>query len=168
MKKYNDLSDLLNDQLKDLYNAEKQQLDAFQKILLKTTSPVLKKIFNRHLEETEEQTTRLEKALGLLDESTKGGENKVMEELIERCYKMIKKSTDDRVLDAALVNSVQCINHFEITCYGTAIAYANALESKEVAELLQKTLEEEKNIDHDLTKIAMESINEKAKAEVVM
>lgn len=167
MKKSNDLSDLLNDQLRDLYNAEKQQLEALPKILLKTTSPGLKKIFNKHLEETEEQTIRLEKALGLLNESTKGGEDKVMEELIERCYKMIKKCTDDRLLDAALVHSVQCINHFEIACYGTAIAYANALEVREIARLLRKTLEEEKNIDHDLTKIAVESINEKAKAEMV-
>lgn len=168
MKKLHDLSDLLNDQLKDLYNAEMQLLEALPIILLKTTSPGLKRILNKHLEAIEEQTIRLETALEMLNESTKGGENKVMEELIERCYKMIKKSADDRLLDAALVNSVQCINHFKIACYGTAIAYANALESEEIARLLQKTLEEEKNTDYDLTKIAVQSINEKAKAEVVM
>jgi ferritin-like metal-binding protein YciE len=160
----NNLRDALVDEIKDLYNAEKQLTKALPKMAKGATSDELREAFESHLEETEGQVTRLERVFELLDEKPRGKHCAGMAGIIEEGSEKLQEDMEDSVLDACLIASAQKVEHYEIGAYGTAIAWAEALELTEVAQILGETLAEEKSADEKLSALAESGINEAATA----
>jgi ferritin-like metal-binding protein YciE len=141
MPKLKNLEELFHHQLKDLYSAEKQLLEALPKMAKKAQDPNLKKAFENHLAETEEHKARLEQVCEILGISPGRMKCKAMEGLIEEGEDMIHEDADADVKDAGLIAEAQRIEHYEISGYGTAHHYAERLGFKDVAKLLQATLD---------------------------
>jgi ferritin-like metal-binding protein YciE len=158
------LRDALVDEIKDLYNAEKQLTKALPKLAKASTNDELREAFESHLEETENQVTRLERVFELLDEKPRGKHCAGMAGIIEEGNEKLEEDMEDSVMDACIIKSAQSAEHYEIGSYGTAIAWAEALELTEIAELLQETLAEEKAADAKLSALAESGINEAATA----
>ncbi len=158
------LSDLYVHELKDLYSAEKQIIKALPKMVKAASNDQLKAGFQQHLEETKEQAARLEKLLKNHDETTRGPKCKGMEGVLKEGEEMIEEEADDEVRDAGLIAAAQRVEHYEIAGYGCARTYAELLDDKEGARLLQQTLDEEAATDKKLTKLAKSTINVAAAA----
>jgi ferritin-like metal-binding protein YciE len=158
------LRDALVDEIKDLYNAEKQLTKALPKLAKASTNDALREAFESHLEETENHVTRLEKVFELLDEKPRGKHCAGMAGIIEEGNEKLEEDMEDRVMDACIIKSAQSAEHYEIGSYGTAIAWAEALDLTEIAEVLQETLAEEKAADAKLSALAESGINEAATA----
>lgn len=162
MSKLKNLDELLQHELKDLYSAEKQLLEALPKMAEKAADPKLKQAFESHLEETKIQKERLEKVCDLLGINPGRMKCKAMEGLIEEGEDMIDEKATPETKDAGLIASAQRIEHYEISGYGTAAHFAEFLGHAEAAKLLNETLKEEQNADTKLNKLAKSSINKKA------
>jgi ferritin-like metal-binding protein YciE len=160
----NNLRDALVEEIKDLYNAEKQLTKALPKLARRATSDELRDAFESHLEETEGQITRLERVFELLDEKPRSKHCAGIAGIIEEGSEMMQEDAEDSVMDAILIASGQRAEHYEIGAYGSVIAWAEALELTEVAQLLNETLAEEKAADEKLSAIAESGINEAATA----
>jgi ferritin-like metal-binding protein YciE len=160
----NNLREALVDEIRDLYNAEKQLTKALPKMAKASTNDELREAFESHLEETEGQITRLERVFELLDEKPRGKHCAGMAGIIEEGNEKLQEDMEDSVMDAVIIKSAQSAEHYEIGSYGSAIAWAEALGLAEVAEILQETLAEEKAADEKLTAIAESGINEAATA----
>jgi ferritin-like metal-binding protein YciE len=158
------LRDALVDEIKDLYNAEKQLTKALPKLAKASTNDELREAFESHLEETENQVARLERVFELLDEKPRGKHCAGMAGIIEEGNEKLEEDMEDSVMDACIIKSAQSAEHYEIGSYGTAIAWAEALDLTEIAELLQETLAEEKAADAKLSALAESGINEAATA----
>ncbi len=156
MSKLNSARDLLIHELKDLYSAETQLMKALPKMAKAASSEELKKAFEQHLEQTQEQVARLERIGEQLGESMKGKKCKAMEGLIEEGKETLEEEGDPTVLDLAIIGAAQKVEHYEIAGYGTARTLAELLGEEDVAEILQETLDEEGDTDKLLTEIAME------------
>lgn len=157
MAKMKNLEDFLMDELKDLYSAENQLLKALPKMAKAATSEELSAAFESHLKETEGHVERLEKISKLAGgRALKGKKCKAMEGLIEEGKELMQEDTTPEVMDVALICAAQKVEHYEIASYGCAATYARLLGYDEVAELLNDTLEEEKNADVKLSTIADE------------
>lgn len=163
MKKMNDLHDLFSEQLRELYNAEKQQLETYQKFIKKSESSELKELLQKNLDKTTNHVKRIEDAMKHMGESKRIAESKSMKELLDRGLYLMKYSGNEEVLEAGLITAVQGVKHFEISLYGTLIAFADLLGKKEVSDILKKILVEEKALDKEFTQVAEESINVRAK-----
>ncbi|MDO6760213.1 ferritin-like domain-containing protein [Tamlana sp. 2_MG-2023] len=157
------LQDLFEHQLKDLYSAETQLLDALPKVGKRANNGDLKNAFEAHLEETKEHKQRLERICNALDISTSGETCKAMKGLIQETESFIDEVGDKAVMDAGLIAEAQRIEHYEISAYGTAVRYAKELGFDEIATILQKTLDEEYQADNKLDKLAEGRLNTKAK-----
>ena len=164
MAEMTSLRDALIEEMRDLYNAEKQIVKALPKLAKSTSSPDLREAFETHLEETHNQVTRLEQAFELLETPAKGKPCPGMAGIIEEGSEVMQQDVDGAVLDAMLIAAAQRVEHYEIGAYGTAKAWAEALQLDDVADLLQQTLDEEKAADEKLTALAEEGINDAAKA----
>lgn len=162
MSKLRTLEDLFEHQLKDLYSAEKQLIEALPKMAETATDPGLKKAFESHLAETQEQKKRLEQVCELVGISPGRIKCKAMEGLVEEGEETIDEKATPEVKDAGLIAAAQRIEHYEISGYGTAAHYAERLGKAEAAELLRKTLAEEQAADTKLNKLAKGYINAKA------
>jgi len=162
MAEVENLQDALVDELKDLYNAEKQLIKALPKLAKNATSRQLSAALTAHLRETRTQVRRLEQAMRLLDETPKGKLCDGMQGIIKEGNKMIEEVTDGPVLDACIIAAAQRSEHYEIGAYGTCIAWARALGHRDVARLLAETLNEEKAADKKLSKLAESGINDAA------
>jgi ferritin-like metal-binding protein YciE len=162
MSKLKSLEDLFEHQLKDLYSAEKQLIEALPKMAETATDPGLKKAFETHLEETREQKKRLEQVCELVGISPGRMKCKAMEGLVEEGEEAIDEDATPEVKDAGLIAAAQRIEHYEIAGYGTAAHYAERLGKTEAAQLLAQTLKEEQLTDTKLNKLAKGYINEKA------
>jgi ferritin-like metal-binding protein YciE len=162
MSKLKSLEDLFEHQLKDLYSAEKQLLEALPKMAETAADPGLKKAFETHLEETKEQKKRLEQVCELVGISPGRMKCKAMEGLVEEGEETIDEDATPEVKDAGLIASAQRIEHYEIAGYGTAAHYAERLGHAEAAALLSQTLKEEQQTDTKLNKLAKGYINQKA------
>jgi len=160
------LESLLIHELKDLYSAETQLIKALPKMAKAATSEALKSAFEEHLEQTEQQKVRLDEVFKLLDGSPRGQKCKAMEGLIEEGQDIITEEGDEVTKDAALIAAAQRVEHYEIAGYGAARAFAEILEKSDVADLLQETLDEEKETDQKLTELAMSEINLQAAEKV--
>ena len=160
----NNLREALVDEIKDLYNAEKQLTKALPKLAKASTNDELREAFESHLEETMGQITRLERVFELLDEKPRGKHCAGMAGIIEEGNEKLEEDMEDAVMDACIIKSAQSAEHYEIGSYGTAIAWAEALDLSEVAEILQETLAEEKAADEKLSALAESGINEAATA----
>jgi ferritin-like metal-binding protein YciE len=154
-----DLEDLFVDQLRDLYNAEKQLTKALPKMAKKASDDQLKQAFTQHLEQTEEHVERLEQILEKLGKRASGKTCKAMQGLIEEGKELMEEDAEPEVLDAGLIAAAQRVEHYEIAGYGTVRAYAKLLGNNDAAKLLQKTLDEEGDTDKKLTQLAESTIN---------
>ena len=160
----NNLREALVDEIRDLYNAEKQLIKALPKMAKASTNDELREAFETHLEETQGQVARLERVFELLDEKPRGKHCAGMAGIIEEGNEKLEEDMEDAVMDACIIKSAQSAEHYEIGSYGTAIAWAEALELTEVAEILEETLAEEKATDEKLSALAESGINEAATA----
>ncbi len=149
------LKDLFIDEIKDLYNAEKQLTKALPQMAKSATSEELKKAFDNHLKETENQIIRLEKVFKELDLAPKGKKCEAMEGLIKEGKGLMEEIAKSDTLDAALIAAAQKIEHYEIASYGTVRTYAEQLNYIRAEELLQETLEEESAANEELSDLAM-------------
>jgi ferritin-like metal-binding protein YciE len=156
------MSDLLLDQLKDLYSAEQQLVRALPKLAEAACSQSLKEAFEGHLGETEGQVTRLERAFQQLGVKPNGRTCRGMEGLLREGDEMTHESGSESVRDAGLIAAAQRVEHYEIAAYGCAITFARLLGHEEVVSLLEETLSEEKAADDKLTGIADEEVNQAA------
>lgn len=155
------LRDLYLEELKDLYDAEHQIIKALPKMVNKASSDELRNALQEHLEVTREQATRLENIFEQMGERAKAKKCKGMAGLVEEGSEILKEDMDEDVKDAAIISAAQRVEHYEMAAYGTVRTYANLLGENEAAELLQKTLDEEKQADQTLNEIA-EQINVEA------
>ena len=153
------LHDALLDELKDLYNAEKQLTKALPKMAKNATNPPLRAALTSHLKETQNQVRRLERVFSLLDEKPKGKLCDGMQGIIKEGNKMMEEIEEGPVLDACLIAGGQRAEHYEIGAYGTCIAWAKQMGHKDVVTLLAQTLNEEKAADKKLSALAESGIN---------
>lgn len=153
--------DLYIEELRDLYSAERQLVQALPRVAEAATSPELKKAVEAHLEQTETQVSRLEQIFEALGEKPTGHKCEAMEGLIEEAKGLIEDVEAGPILDAALIGGAQKVEHYEIAGYGTARTFAELLGHAEHVELLQATLDEEGQTDKDLTELSMK-LNQKA------
>ncbi len=158
------LREALVEEIRDIYNAEKQLVKALPKMAKGAESDELRAAFEEHLEETEGQVTRLERVFELLDEKPRGKHCAGMAGIVEEGSEKLQEDMEGSVLDACLIGAAPKVEHYEICAYGTAIAWAEALGLSEVVEVLNETLEEEKAADEKLTALAESGINQAATA----
>jgi ferritin-like metal-binding protein YciE len=156
------LQELLVDEMRDIYNAENQILKALPKMAKKATNPKLKQAFESHLQETEGHVERLRKVFEGLGQKPTGKKCAAMQGIIEEGSELMSEDMSDEAMDAALIAAAQKVEHYEIASYGTVRAWANVAGMKDVAKVLQQTLNEEGAADEKLTKIAESSINVQA------
>lgn len=157
------LEDLFEHQLKDLYSAESQLVDAIPKMVKAAHDSQLKKAFENHLEETKTHKKRLEEICEELSIKPTGEECKAMKGLVKEAESMISEKANDEVKDAGLIAEAQRVEHYEISGYGTAVRFAKELGHDSIAKKLQKTLDEEYNADQKLDNLAERRLNVKAK-----
>jgi len=155
------LEKLYLEELKDLYSAENQLIDALPKMVKSAKDSKLKAAFRVHLKQTREHARRLERICKAMDKSPKGKKCEGMEGLIKEAKGLIREKPDRSVLDAGLISAAQHVEHYEMAGYGTVRNYARLLGYKGAARVLQQTLNEEGKTDHLLTRLAA-SINVKA------
>jgi ferritin-like metal-binding protein YciE len=160
--KLDSLRDLLIEELRDLYNAENQLVEALPKLAEAATSSELKSAFNHHLQETRQHVTRLERTFQQIGEKSSGETCEAMKGLIKEGDVLVKAEGDPSVRDAGLVGAAQRVEHYEIAGYGTARSLARRLGENEIAETLQQTLNEEAQADKKLTSIAESQVNVQA------
>src|SRR5262249_44518714 len=152
--------DLLTEQLKDLYNAENQIIKALPKMAKTASNPELRRGFEEHLEQTRHHVERLEQAFDHLDQKAKGKKCEAIEGLVEEAKELMDEDIDEATLDAGLIAAAQKVEHYEIASYGCARTWAQQLGFREVAELLEETLDEEKATDKKLTDLAESMVNQ--------
>ena len=158
------LRDALIDEIKDLYNAEKQLTKALPKMAKSATSEDLRAALESHLEETEGHVSRLEQVFEMLDEKVRGKQCAGMAGIIEEGNSMLEEDFEGAVLDACIIAAGQRAEHYEMAAYGVTIAWAEALGLTDVAGLLRETLEEEEAADAKLSALAEGEINAEAAA----
>jgi len=151
---------LLINELKDIYSAEKQITRALPKMAKQASNTELKTAFETHLKETEGQIKRLDRVFEILGKTSGGKTCKGMQGLIEEGTEVMQE-TEGEVSDAALIAAAQKVEHYEIASYGSVRTWAQIMGQKEIADLLQQTLEEEGETDHKLTQLSSK-INKQA------
>jgi ferritin-like metal-binding protein YciE len=157
--KLESLRKLYLDELKDVYDAEHQILDALPKMADAASSPQLKNGFREHLEQTRQQVRRLEEIFGKLDEKPHRKTCKGMKGLLAEGEEYVKAKGDEDTIDASLISAAQRVEHYEMAAYGTLRTYARTLGHEDHARLLQQTLDEESRTDQKLTELAEAGIN---------
>ena len=153
------LDDLFMHTLQDIYYAENQIVKNLPKMIEKASSPELKQAFERHLHETEHQVRRLDKVFEMLKQPSKAVTCAAMDGILSEAKEIMGDCDDADVRDAAMLSAAQAVEHYEITRYGSLIAYAKQLGSPDIASVLSETLEEEKATDRILTEIATTRVN---------
>ena len=156
------LDDLFVHQLQDIYYAENQITKALPKMISKATNPQLKQGFEKHLEETRNQVKRLETVFQMHGHEPKAVTCPAIDGIITEADEVAGDVADKEVLDAALIASAQAVEHYEITRYGTLVAWAKQLGRKDCAAVLQENLDEEKATDQKLTAMAESKVNQLA------
>jgi ferritin-like metal-binding protein YciE len=148
--------------LQDIYYAEKQILKALPDMEQKASNPQLKTAFKSHLEETKGHVKRLEQVFKMHGQEPKGVDCPAIDGIIEEANDVASDVDDKQVLDAALAAAAQAVEHYEMSRYGTLIAWAKQLGRSDCASVLEETLKEEKAADMKLTKIAESLVNRQA------
>jgi ferritin-like metal-binding protein YciE len=163
--KFNSLHEVLTDYIRDLYNAESQLVKALPKMAKAASAPELRGAFEEHLGQTRRHVERLEQVCVDLGIKPKGKTCHAMKGLIEEGQEVISSTGDPAARDAALIGAAQKVEHYEIAAYGTARTFARVLGELAAADLLQKTLDEEKATDEKLTALAESGLNREAAEE---
>jgi len=157
--------ELLTEQLKDAYSAEKQALRCMQKALRQASEDALREGIQLHIEQTQVQIERVEQAMEKMSVRLGRKVCEAMRGLVEEAQHEIEEQEQKGpILDLVIVAGMQRIEHYEIAAYGTNVALAKALGEQEVAELLAETLEEEKQTDLKLTEVTQKAIMPEALA----
>jgi ferritin-like metal-binding protein YciE len=156
------LHDAFLDELRDLYDAEKQLTKALPKMAKAARSQELRKAFESHLKETQGQIGRLEQAFVSLDEKVSGKHCDGIAGIIEEGKSIMDEDFDETTMDACLIAAGQRAAHYEMAAYGTLVAWAQAMGHTAAAKLLQQTLDEEKAADKKLSGLAEGGINQDA------
>ena len=156
------MDDLFVHTLRDIYYAEKQIVKALPDMIEKATDPQLKQGFQSHLAETKNHVKRVEEVFKMHGVEAKGVDCPAIDGILEEADEVSGEVDDKQVLDAALIAAAQAVEHYEMTRYGTLIAWAKQLGRSDCASVLQKNLDEEKGADKKLTALAESSINRKA------
>jgi ferritin-like metal-binding protein YciE len=156
------MDDLFLHVVQDIYYAEQQIQKALPDMVAKATNRELTRAFKSHLEETKKQVVRLEQVFDLLGKKAKAASCPAIDGIIKEANEIAGEVSDKKVLDAALIAAAQAVEHYEITRYGTLIAWAEELGKDAVAKLLTTTLKEEQAADKKLSSIAEKKVNLKA------
>lgn len=160
--KITNLHDLFMDQLKDIYSAEKQMINALPKMAKAAQSPEVRQAFEDHLQMSKQQLERLNQVFEQM--GTNPGRKKCMgmEGLLKEAEEFMGEQVAPEVMDAGLIANAQRVEHYEIAAYGTVRAFAEMMGHKEAVGLLQQTLDEEGQTDQKLSQLAEQSVNFKA------
>ena len=156
------MDDLFLHVVQDVYYAEKQIVKALPDMIEKATNRELTAAFKSHLAETEKHVSRLEQVFRLLGDTPKGTTCPAIDGIIKEANEVAGEISDKKVLDAALLAAAQAVEHYEITRYGTLIAWAEELDKGALAKLFATTLKEEKAADKKLSGIGSQKVNQKA------
>jgi ferritin-like metal-binding protein YciE len=156
------LQDLFVHTLKDIYFAENLIIKKLPTMSKEAGAAALKKIFDEHLTETKTHAQRLEKVFELIGEKAEGEECPAIEGIVEEAEELLDEISDASTKDAALIAAAQAVEHYEITRYGTLVAWPKELGHDEVANILRETLAEEKDADNKLLRLAEDRLNKKA------
>ena len=148
------LQELFEDTIKDLYNAEKQFLKAMPKLLKAAQSPELKRSIENHIAQSEVQVQRLEKVAEIGGFKPTGKVCKAAQGLVEEADEHVEEGKPGPTLDAAIICCAQKNEHYEICSYGTVLAWAKLLGNSEISSLLEETLKEEEQTDEALSGVA--------------
>ncbi len=160
------LEKLFTDSIKDIFWAEKALVKALPKMQKSATSPELAQAIGKHLEETKEQVARLEQVFELLGQAARGKKCDAMEGLLKESDSIIEETEDGSATrDVGIIMAAQKVEHYEIATYGSLVQLANTLGMSKVANILAKTLTEEKAADETLTSVAENSVNYEAVSE---
>lgn len=150
------------DELRDIYDGEKQLTKALPKMAKAANSPELRDAIETHLEETRQQVQRLEQVFASIEEKPRGKHCDGLAGIIEEAQALMEEDFDESTADACLIAAAQRAEHYEMATYGTLVAWARAMGHEEAADLLQETLDEEKAADEKLNALAEGGINEQA------
>ena len=150
------LGDLFLQEIKDIYDAEKQILKALPKMIKGVESEELRAALEEHETVTEKQVERLEEVFQMLEKPARGKKCVAMEGLLKEGSEILKEDGEPAVIDAAIIAAAQKVEHYEIASYGTLATFAELLGYEDIKDLLGQTLEEEKETDEKLTEIASE------------
>jgi ferritin-like metal-binding protein YciE len=150
---------LFEEELKDIYWAEKALVKAIPKMIRNASSEELGRALEHHLSETEEHVTRAEQVFEAIGKEPKTKKCEAMDGLIKEAEQIMKESEEGVMLDAGIISAAQKIEHYEIATYGTLRTFAQTLGLEDAATLLEQTLEDEKKADDKLTEIAQSTIN---------
>ncbi len=161
--KLENLEQLFLQELRDLYDAEDQITEALPKMIEAAHYPQLKNALQDHLNVTRKQIERLDQVFNILGEDASGQTCKGMKGVIKEGDEIISQGGDNATVDAGIISAAQRVEHYEMAGYGTVRTYAELLGQQQIANLLQQTLDEEKEADEKLTEIAR-SVNIEAKA----
>jgi ferritin-like metal-binding protein YciE len=156
------LDDLFVHTLRDIYYAENQIVKNLPDMIRKATEPALKQGFETHLKETKNHVTRLEQVFKMHGAESKAVDCPAIDGILKEASEVTGEVADKQVLDAALIAAAQAVEHYEITRYGTLIAWAKELGRSDCASVLQQTLDEEKATDAKLNSLALRGVNRKA------
>jgi ferritin-like metal-binding protein YciE len=161
-KDIKNMDDLFVHTLRDIYYAEKQIVKSLPEMIDKASNTQLKEGFQTHLLESENHVKRLEQVFDLIGKKAQGVDCPAIDGIIEEAEDVAGEVQNKSVLDAALIAAAQAVEHYEMTRYGTLIAWAKQLGRNDAATLLNQTLDEEKATDKKLTEMAESQINRKA------
>jgi ferritin-like metal-binding protein YciE len=156
------LDDLFVHTLRDIYYAENQIVKNLPDMIEKATDPTLRQGFETHLNETKSQIRRLEQVFKMHGVEAKGVNCPAIDGILEEASEVAGEVDDKKVLDAALIAAAQAVEHYEITRYGTLVAWAKELGRDDCASILQQNLEEEQATDTKLNKLATSAVNRRA------
>ena len=156
------LEKLFEETVRDIYYAEKKILKALPKMARKASSQRLADAFRSHVDQTEVHVERLDQVFELIGKAPRGKTCPAIDGIIEEGEEIMKEAETDTVRDAGMLAAAQAVEHYEITRYGTLIAWAKELGRPDCASVLQKNLDEEKTTDEKLTKLATSRVNKKA------
>jgi ferritin-like metal-binding protein YciE len=162
MADMNTLHDLFESELRDVYDAEKQIIKALPKIIKATSNTQLRDALTAHLEETRGHVQRLEQTFESLDLKAKGKHCAGMAGILEEGSDLLEEDGEEAVLDAGFIAGCQRVEHYEITAYGSLMAWAKLLGYREALTLLKANEQEEKAADMKLSKIAESAVNQEA------
>lgn len=160
------LMKLFQEELKDIYWAEKELIKAIPKMITNAVSEELIEALENHLRETEEQIKRLEKVFESIHKTATAKKCEGVNGLIKEADQIMEECEEDAMCDAGIISAAQKIEHYEIASYGTLCQFAKTLELWDAVELLEETLEEEKDADEKLTEVAIATVNTRASEQV--
>src|SRR6188508_3753549 len=153
------LGKLFEEELKDIYWAEKALTKAIPKMVQKATSEELVAALEDHLVETEEQVKRVEQVFSILGKKAEAKKCEAMAGLIKEAEQLMEESDEGVMRDAAIISAAQKVEHYEIASYGTLVSFAGTLGLNEAADILETTLDEEKTADETLSEVAETAVN---------